>query len=50
MRIVLALGFSAGLIASAPYPALDPFGGRTAIIGDIYRWKPGGSPNKLPRY
>ena len=35
---------------TTPYPALDPFGGRTAIIGDIYRWKPGGSPNKLPRY
>jgi cytochrome c len=35
---------------TTPYPALDPYGGRTAIIGDIYRWKPGGSPNKLPRY
>jgi cytochrome c len=35
---------------TTPYPALDPFGGRTAIIGDIYRWQPGGSPNKLPRY
>jgi hypothetical protein len=35
---------------TTPYPALDPFGGRTAIIGDIYRWQAGGSPNKLPRY
>lgn len=35
---------------TTPYPALGANGGRTAIVGDIYRWKPGGSPNKLPRY
>jgi cytochrome c len=33
-----------------PYPALGTNGGRSALIADIYRWKPGGSPNKLPRY
>jgi len=34
---------------SSPYPALGS-GGRSALIADIYRWKPGGSVNKLPRY
>jgi cytochrome c len=37
--------------AASPYPAaLGASGARTAAIGDIYRWKAGGSPNKLPRY
>jgi cytochrome c len=35
---------------TSPYPALGANGGRTAIVGGVYRWKPGGSPNKLPRY
>ena len=35
---------------TSPYPALGTNGGRTAIVGGVYRWKPGGSPNKLPRY
>jgi cytochrome c len=35
---------------TSPYPALGTNGGRSALIADIYRWKPGGSPNKLPRY
>jgi cytochrome c len=34
----------------SPYPALTRGGGRSALIADIYRWKPGGSVNKLPRY
>jgi len=34
---------------NTPYPALGT-GGRSALIADIYRWKPGGSINKLPRY
>ncbi len=32
-----------------PYPALGE-GPRTALAGAVYRWKPGGSINKLPRY
>jgi len=35
---------------TTPYPALGTSGGRSGLIADIYRWKPGGSPNKLPRY
>jgi cytochrome c len=35
---------------TSPFPALGTNGGRSALIADIYRWKPGGSPNKLPRY
>lgn len=35
---------------TSPYPALGSSGGRSALIADIYRWKPGGSANKLPRY
>jgi glucose/arabinose dehydrogenase len=36
---------------ASPYPeALGATGARTAAIGDVYRWKPGGSSNKLPRY
>jgi cytochrome c len=35
---------------TSPYPALGRTGGRSALIADIYRWKPGGSSNKLPRY
>jgi cytochrome c len=34
---------------SEPYPAMDG-GGRTAMAGVVYRWKPGGSINKLPRW
>ena len=34
----------------SPYPAIGRTGGRSALIADIYRWKPGGSVNKLPRY
>ena len=33
-----------------PYPALGGSGPRTALAGAVYRWKPGGSINKLPRY
>jgi cytochrome c len=33
-----------------PYPALGGSGPRTALAGAIYRWKAGGSINKLPRY
>jgi cytochrome c len=35
---------------SSPYPALGSNGARTALAGAVYRWKPGGSINKLPRY
>jgi PKD repeat protein len=35
---------------SAQYPALGTTGGRTAMVGSIYRWKPGGSRNKVPRH
>jgi cytochrome c len=34
----------------SPYPVLGNSGGRTALMGAVYRWKPGGSINKLPRY
>jgi len=35
---------------TSPFPAIGTNGGRSALIADIYRWKPGGSVNKLPRY
>jgi len=34
---------------SHPYPAMAG-DGRTAFAGVVYRWKPGGSINKLPRW
>jgi cytochrome c len=35
---------------STPYPAFGSSGGRTAFAGTVYRWKAGGSINKVPRY
>jgi cytochrome c len=35
---------------TSPYPALGTSGGRTGLAGAVYRWQPGGSINKLPRY
>jgi glucose/arabinose dehydrogenase/PKD repeat protein len=35
---------------SGQYPALGTVGGRTAVMGAVYRWKAGGSINKLPRH
>jgi hypothetical protein len=35
---------------TTPFPALGASGGRTALVADVYRWAPGGSPNKLPRH
>jgi cytochrome c len=35
---------------SAQYPELGVTGGRTAVMGAVYRWQPGGSINKLPRH
>jgi cytochrome c len=35
---------------SGQYPALGTTGGRTAVMGAVYRWKPGGSINKVPRH
>lgn len=32
------------------YPELGTVGGRTAVMGAVYRWQPGGSINKLPRH
>jgi cytochrome c len=40
------LAYSSG---EAPYPVLGS-GPRTVLAGGIYRWQPGGSINKLPRY
>jgi len=34
----------------APYPSMGTVGGRTAVMGAVYRWQPGGSINKLPRH
>lgn len=35
---------------SGQYPELGTVGGRTAVMGAVFRWKAGGSINKLPRY
>ncbi len=35
---------------SGQYPELGVVGGRTAVMGAVYRWQPGGSINKLPRH
>lgn len=35
---------------SGQYPELGTVGGRTAVMGAVFRWKPGGSINKFPRY
>jgi glucose/arabinose dehydrogenase/PKD repeat protein len=35
---------------SGQYPELGTTGGRTAVMGAVYRWKAGGSINKMPRH
>jgi glucose/arabinose dehydrogenase/PKD repeat protein len=35
---------------SGQYPELGTVGGRTAVMGTVFRWAPGGSINKLPRH
>jgi cytochrome c len=35
---------------SGQYPELGTVGGRTAVMGAVFRWKPGGSINKFPRH
>lgn len=35
---------------SGQYPALGTVGGRTAVMGAVFRWKAGGHINKFPRH